>query len=111
MIFVNIKFLLVRRNYCKTITIISWINCVFSLFGTSQSAMCVVASKVLNLQPVIGDLAVNNIPTFFTSHDFANTSVCPEKQWPASDHDFLQIGPVTSAELGLFFTISIAFFK
>ena len=36
--------------------------------------MWVVANKVLNLQPVIGDLAVNNIPTFLTPHDFANTS-------------------------------------
>ena len=36
--------------------------------------MWVVASKVLNLQPVIGDFAVNNIPTFFTPHAFANTS-------------------------------------
>jgi len=51
------------------------INFVFSLFGTSQSGMWVVASSVLNLQPVIGDLAVNNIPTFFTPHNFANTSV------------------------------------
>ena len=73
--------------------------------------MWVVASKVLNLQPVIGDFAVNNIPTFFTLHDLANTSVCPEKLCPASDHDFLQIGPVTSAELGYCLTISIAFVR
>ena len=75
-----------------------WIYSKVKTFGTSQRAIWVVASKVLNLQPVIGDFAVNNIPTFFTPHDFANTSVCPEKKWPASDHDFLQIGPVTSAE-------------
>ena len=37
--------------------------------------MWVVASSVLNLQPVIGDLAVNNIPTFCTPHSFANTSL------------------------------------
>ena len=79
--------------------------------GTSQRAIWVVASKVLNLHPVIGDFAVNNIPTFFTPQDFASTSVWPEKQWPARDHDFLHIGPVTSAELGYCFTISIAFVK
>ena len=79
--------------------------------GTWERDMCVVASKVLNLQPVIGDFAVNNIPTFFTPHAFANTSVWPEKLWPARDQDFLQIGPVTSAELGYCFTISIAFVK
>ena len=58
---------------------LAWINFVLSLFGTSQSGMWVVARSVLNLQPVIGDFAVNNIPTFFIPHDFAKTSVCPEK--------------------------------
>jgi len=90
---------------------LEWIKFVVNCLGTSQRAMWVVASKVLNLQPVIGDFAVNNIPTFFTPQDFANTSVCPEKECPARDHDFLQIGPVTSAELGHCFTISIAFTK
>ena len=84
---------------------------MFNFLWTSQRAMWVVASKVLNRQPVIGDFAVNNIPTFFIPHDFANTSVWPEKSWPANDHDFLQIGPVTRAELGYCLTISIAFFK
>ena len=45
---------------------LEWINSLVNFFGTSERAMWVVANNVLNHQPVIGDFAVNNIPTFFT---------------------------------------------
>ena len=60
--------------------------------------MWVVANRVLNLQPVIGDLAVNNIPKFFTPHDFANTSF--DKQTIANQKTINDNIPVVNAPDG-----------